>query len=122
MCDLVAEVGAGVVPARTSRPAPRIGRRGELEAVAVCDISRLSRSLRNSLHIFDVLRDGGAGYVSVAEDFDSTTPHGRATMRMALVWAELWAETLSERTRAALVEVQARGIRVGAPAVRLAGD
>ena len=116
-CELVVEVGSG--RSLQARPGLRrvleAARKGEVEAVCVCDISRLSRSLRDSLHIFDVLDEAKAGYVSVAENFDTTTAHGRAAMRMSLVWAELWADTLSERTRAALAEVRARGIRVGSP-------
>jgi DNA invertase Pin-like site-specific DNA recombinase len=54
---------------------------------------------------------------SASEAFDTSTPMGRAMLGMIATFAELEADLVSERTKAALAAVRARGTRLGAPSM-----
>ena len=47
------------------------------DTVVVWKLDRLSRSLKDVLHIMDRIADAGAGFRSVTENIDTTTPAGR---------------------------------------------
>ncbi len=47
------------------------------DVVTVTKYDRLSRSLQDLLTIVEVIREKGAGFRSLAEDIDTTTPAGR---------------------------------------------
>jgi DNA invertase Pin-like site-specific DNA recombinase len=55
-------------------------RRGD--TVVVWKLDRLSRSLKDVLHIMERIADAGAGFRSVTESIDTTTPAGRMMMQM----------------------------------------
>jgi DNA invertase Pin-like site-specific DNA recombinase len=50
-------------------------RQGDVVVVAKYD--RLARSLKDLLDIVEAIGDRGAGFRSLAEDIDTTTPAGR---------------------------------------------
>ena len=47
------------------------------DVVTVTKYDRLARSLKDLLEIVDIIRERGAGFRSLAEDIDTTTPAGR---------------------------------------------
>lgn len=83
--------------------------------VIVYSISRLARRQRLLWQLLDD-RDGyGLAVSSATEQFETTTPMGRAMLGMIAVFAQLEADMVSERTKDALAEVKAQGTRLGAP-------
>ena len=52
------------------------------DVLVVWKLDRLSRSLRDVLTIMDRLGESGAGFRSLTEAIDTTTPAGRMMMRM----------------------------------------
>jgi Resolvase, N terminal domain len=55
---------------------------GKGDVLLVWKLDRLSRSLSDLLHILKKLDDAGAGFKSLTEAIDTTTPAGRMMMQM----------------------------------------
>lgn len=75
-------------------------------------LDRLSRSLKDVLHIMERISNAGAGFRSVTENIDTTTPAGRMMMQMVGVFAEFERAMIRERTSAGLAAARAEG-RIG---------
>lgn len=81
--------------------------------VIVYSVSRLARRQALLWHLLDERTGEGVSLSSATENFDTTTPMGRAMLGMIAVWSQLEADMVSERTRDALAEVKAQGVRLG---------
>src|SRR5208283_5893919 len=60
----------------------------EGDALVVWKLDRLSRSLKDVLHIMERIGNAGAGFRSLTENIDTTTPAGRMMMQMIGAFAE----------------------------------
>jgi len=85
-------------------------RRGDV--ITVTKYDRLARSLRDLLDIVDTIQARGAGFRSLAEDIDTTTPAGRLVFHVFASIAQFERERISERTKEGLEAARKRG-RVG---------
>ncbi len=72
----------------------------------------ISRSLQDLLTIVEVIREKGAGFRSLAEDIDTTTPAGRLVFHVFASIAQFERERISERTKEGLSAARKRG-RIG---------
>ena len=88
---------------------------GAGDVLVVWKLDRLSRSLKDLLHIVEEVRDAGAGFRSLTEAVDTTTSAGRIVMQMLGSFAEFERSMVRERTRAGLVAARDRGVKVGRP-------
>ncbi|WP_165222074.1 recombinase family protein [Affinirhizobium pseudoryzae] len=84
----------------------------EGDTVVVWKLDRLSRSLKDVLHLMDRIAAAGAGFRSLTEAIDTTTPAGRMMMQMVGSFAEFERAMIRERTSAGLAQARAEG-RVG---------
>ncbi len=84
----------------------------EGDTVVVWKLDRLSRSLKDVLHLMDRIAVAGAGFRSLTEAIDTTTPAGRMMMQMVGSFAEFERAMIRERTSAGLAQARAEG-RVG---------
>ena len=82
------------------------------DVLVVWKLDRLSRSLKDLLHLIDQLNTRGAGFRSLTEQIDTTTPAGRMMMQMVGAFAEFEREMIRERTQAGLAVARSEG-RVG---------
>lgn len=82
------------------------------DVVAVTKYDRLARSLKDLLEIVEAIRERGAGFRSLAEDIDTTTPAGRLVFHVFASIAQFERERISERTREGLESARKRG-RIG---------
>ena len=82
------------------------------DVVVVWKLDRLSRSLKDLLHIMEQIEQIGAGFRSLTEAIDTTTPAGRMLMQMVGSFAEFERARMRERTRAGLAAARAQG-RIG---------
>ena len=81
--------------------------------LVVYSLSRMSRSVRDTLDIAERLRNNGADLASITENLDTTTATGRMVFKLLAVFAEFERDLLSERTSAALQHKARKGERVG---------
>lgn len=82
------------------------------DVIVVTKYDRLARSLRDLLDIVEIIKGRGAGFRSLAEDIDTTTPAGRLVFHVFASIAQFERERISERTREGLDAARKRG-RVG---------
>jgi len=68
--------------------------------VVVYKLDRLSRSQKEVLYLIeDVFEKNGVDFVSLMENFDTSTPFGKAMIGMLAVFAQLEREQIRERMR-----------------------
>jgi DNA invertase Pin-like site-specific DNA recombinase len=84
----------------------------EGDVVVVWKLDRLSRSLKDLLHLMEKIEVAGAGFRSLTEAIDTTTPAGRMMMQMVGSFAEFERAMIRERTSAGLAQARLEG-RVG---------
>ena len=91
------------------------------DVVVVWKLDSLSRSLKDLLTIMERIDNAGAGFVSLTENIDTTTPAGRMMMKMVRAFTEFEREILKERTRAGLESAKRKG-RIGGRPPKLTND
>jgi DNA invertase Pin-like site-specific DNA recombinase len=85
------------------------------DVVVVWKLDRLSRSLKDLLILMERIDKAGAGFRSLTEAIDTTTPAGRMMMQMVGAFAEFEREMIRERTQAGLQAARAAGRTGGRP-------
>lgn len=73
-------------------------KKGKINTVIVKKLDRLSRSILDFENVFNTFNEMGVDLITVQEQFDSSTPIGRAALRIVLTFAQLEREQTSERT------------------------
>ena len=82
------------------------------DVIVVWKLDRLSRSLKDLLHLLDRIEGANAGFRSLTESIDTTTPAGRMMMQMVGSFAEFERAMIRERTKAGLDQARSEG-RIG---------
>jgi DNA invertase Pin-like site-specific DNA recombinase len=82
------------------------------DVLVVWKLDRLSRSLKDLLHILEKITEAKAGFRSLTEAIDTTTSAGRMMLQMLGAFAEFERSMVRERTRLGLLAARERG-RVG---------
>ena len=82
------------------------------DVLVVWKLDRLSRSLKDLLLTLEKIEEAGAGFQSLTEAVDTTTPAGRMMMQIVGSFAEFERAMLRERTRHGL-EVARKEGRIG---------
>lgn len=73
-------------------------RAGRFSVVCVYKLDRLSRSQKDTLYLIeDVFNKYGVSFVSVCENFDTSTPFGKAMVGILSVFAQLEKDQITER-------------------------
>jgi DNA invertase Pin-like site-specific DNA recombinase len=91
------------------------------DVLVVWKLDRLSRSLRDVLTIMERLTEAQAGFRSLTEAIDTTTPAGRMMMQMVGAFAEFERAMLRERTKAGLESARQKG-RIGGRRPKLSSE
>jgi DNA invertase Pin-like site-specific DNA recombinase len=84
----------------------------EGDVLVVWKLDRLSRSLKDLLHILEKVAASEAGFQSLTESIDTTTPAGRMLIHILGSFAEFERAMVRERTRAGLIHAKEQG-RIG---------
>jgi site-specific DNA recombinase len=94
-------VDAGESGTKGSRPAldrmMAACRNGEIEVVVVTKLDRFGRSNRHLANALGDLDEMGVRFVSLSEQFDTSTPMGKGMLAIAGVFAEIEHATIRER-------------------------
>src|SRR4051812_1767399 len=85
----------------------------EGDVVVVWKLDRLSRSLKDLLHLLERIEAAGAAFRSLTEAVDTAGPAGRMMVQMLGAFAEFERAMVRERTRAGLQAARIRGRKGG---------
>jgi DNA invertase Pin-like site-specific DNA recombinase len=86
---------------------------GRVDIVVVYKIDRLTRSLADFAKIVEILDAGGASFVSVTQQFNTTTSMGRLTLNVLLSFAQFEREVIGERIRDKIAASKKKGMWMG---------
>ncbi len=86
---------------------------GRIDTVVVYKVDRLTRSLGDFAKIVEVFDGHGVSFVSVTQQFNTTTSMGRLTLNMLLSFAQFEREVTGERIRDKIAASKKRGMWMG---------
>ena len=86
---------------------------GLIDVVVVYKIDRLSRSLADFAKLVEVFDRTGVTFVSVTQQFNTTTSMGRLTLNILLSFAQFEREVTAERIRDKVAASRKKGIWMG---------
>ena len=89
--------------------------------LVVWKLDRLSRSLKDLLHVLEKITEAKAGFRSLTEAINTTTPAGRMMLQMLGAFAEFERSMVRERTRLGLLAARERG-RIGGRPPKLSAN
>ncbi len=85
----------------------------KVDCVVVYKVDRLSRSLLDFARLIDRFDQCSVSFVSVTQQFNTTTSLGRLTLNILLSFAQFEREIISERTRDKMSAARKKGKWVG---------
>jgi DNA invertase Pin-like site-specific DNA recombinase len=88
---------------------------GKIDTVVVYKVDRLTRSLADFAKIVEVFDASGVSFVSVTQQFNTTTSMGRLTLNMLLSFAQFEREVTGERIRDKIAASKRKGMWMGGP-------
>jgi DNA invertase Pin-like site-specific DNA recombinase len=88
---------------------------GEADCLVVARLDRLSRRLVDAAHILERATAEGWRFVSLDLGVDMTTPEGEMMAHIMASFAQFERKLIGQRTKDALAQVKARGVRLGRP-------
>ncbi len=86
---------------------------GKIDTVVVYKVDRLTRSLSDFAKIVDVLDGHSVSFVSITQQFNTTTSMGRLTLNMLLSFAQFEREVTGERIRDKIAASKRKGLWMG---------
>ena len=88
-------------------------RKHQFKAIVVYRLDRISRNISDFTGLIDELTKLEVSFVSIREQFDTSTPMGRAMMFIISVFSQLERETIAERIRDNMHELAKTGRWLG---------
>jgi DNA invertase Pin-like site-specific DNA recombinase len=86
---------------------------GRIKVVVVYKVDRLTRSLADFAKIIEVLEANEASFVSITQQFSTTTSMGRLTLNVLLSFAQFEREVTAERIRDKIAASKRKGMWMG---------
>jgi site-specific DNA recombinase len=96
----------------------------KLDVIVVYKVDRLTRSLADFAKVVELFDAHGVSFVSVTQQFNTTTSMGRLTLNVLLSFAQFEREVTSERIRDKIAASKRKGLWVGGtlPLYHMKGD
>ncbi len=85
----------------------------KLRAIVVYRLDRISRNIGDFAKLIERLNGMNTGFISIKEQFDTSSPMGRAMMYISSVFSQLERETIAERIRDNMRELSKTGRWLG---------
>lgn len=85
----------------------------KIDVIVVYKVDRLTRSLADFAKLVELFDANGVSFVSVTQQFNTTTSMGRLTLNVLLSFAQFEREVTSERIRDKIAASKRKGIWVG---------
>ncbi len=86
---------------------------GRVDVVVVYKVDRLTRSLMDFAKLVEVFERHGVSFVSVTQQFNTTTSMGRLTLNILLSFAQFEREVIGERIRDKFAASRKKGLWMG---------
>src|SRR5471030_277980 len=86
---------------------------GRIDLVVIYKVDRLTRSLADFAKLVETFDAHGVSFVSITQQFNTTTSMGRLTLNVLLSFAQFEREVTSERIRDKIAASKRKGIWVG---------
>src|SRR5215469_16081849 len=86
---------------------------GKVNVIVVYKVDRLTRSLADFAKIVEALDAKGVSFVSVTQQFNTTTSMGRLTLNILLSFAQFEREVTGERIRDKIAASKKKGLWMG---------
>src|SRR6187455_1407716 len=86
-----------------------------VNVIVVYKVDRLTRSLADFAKLVELFDAHGVSFVSVTQQFNTTTSMGRLTLNVLLSFAQFEREVTSERIRDKIAASKRKGLWVGGP-------
>jgi site-specific DNA recombinase len=86
---------------------------GLIDVIVTYKLDRLSRSLTDFVKLIELFERRSVTYVSVTQQFSTTTSMGRLTLNILLSFAQFERELASERIRDKFLQSRKRGLWMG---------
>jgi DNA invertase Pin-like site-specific DNA recombinase len=86
---------------------------GRVDIIVVYKVDRLTRSLADFAKLVELFDTHGVSFVSVTQQFNTTTSMGRLTLNVLLSFAQFEREVTSERIRDKIAASKRKGLWVG---------
>src|SRR4030081_2049131 len=87
----------------------------KVNVIVVYKVDRLTRSLADFAKLVELFDTHGVSFVSVTQQFNTTTSMGRLTLNVLLSFAQFEREVTSERIRDKIAASKRKGLWVGGP-------
>ncbi len=87
--------------------------KGLIDVVVVYKVDRLSRSLSDFAKMIDLFDKHNVSFVSVTQQFNTTTSMGRLTLNILLSFAQFEREVIGERIRDKVAATKRKGMWMG---------
>jgi site-specific DNA recombinase len=87
----------------------------KIDVIVVYKVDRLTRSLADFAKLVELFDAHGVSFVSVTQQFNTTTSMGRLTLNVLLSFAQFEREVTSERIRDKIAGSKRKGLWVGGP-------
>lgn len=88
-------------------------RKKKIDVLVCYRLDRVARNVADFSNLIQELDKLGVSFVSISEQFDTSTPLGRAMMMIASVFAQLERETIAERVKDNMMELSKTGRWLG---------
>lgn len=87
----------------------------KFDALVCYRLDRVSRNVADFSSTLELLQQHDISFISIKEQFDTSTPMGKAMVYIASVFAQLERETIAERVRDNMIELAKTGRWLGGP-------
>ena len=84
------------------------------DTLVVWRLDRLGRNMHENIKLLERIHQTGAGFMSITEQIDMTTPIGRLMFHVVGAFAQFESDSTAQRTAAGIKAIQARGLSYGA--------
>ena len=86
---------------------------GQIDVVVVYKVDRLTRALSDFAKLVEIFDHRGVSFVSITQQFNTTTSMGRLTLNVLLSFAQFEREVIGERVRDKIAASKRKGMWMG---------
>lgn len=116
-CEVIVYEDEGFSGGTIDRPQFKLmlqdAKRKRFDSLICYRLDRVSRNIADFSSLIEDLQTYNIGFISIKEQFDTTTPMGRAMMYISGVFAQLERETIAERIRDNMLQLAKTGRWLG---------